>query len=516
MPNKRSYHRATSLTDSQQKRKQQDSFFRRVKHARTITGGNVASPKTFSTNTFAHKRSTLSSWADIASEDDGIDQSPSVSDDKPAVPRDIIWTNDPWLRCSKDDNSLNLCDARSPSHTNVCDPWSDYLPPVPAPVKSLSGDDQPLLPYNVADVSVSDMISGDLRATIASLQALVEQQNNTIALLRGQLETPACQTTGKSNCADFEIRFAQLGANVKHLSDTLGEAIQKSLDNRLPDAIEKAVAKIPSAPIPDDTETCESSVDLDKRIHAQVMNALQGPVSQIIDSATRNITSAFQTELDGLDAKVKASYRYTVQELDKINTAMCNHTDPSHESNQSRNGARHVSGCVTSLLPDSGDLKDANLKDGLPPRVDPCATDSSSLPVEALTVSNGQVLLEDGMTANLVGLSSTPSLNGALASIIGFDEASGRYKVRTSSRAEPIKVKRANLSYPASCPCCQAEVLGSVCYACPGTSTNCGESFEHTTAAHPLSERLDDAKPAFTCSLSGAASAASTSVLAGF
>lgn len=71
-------------------------------------------------------------------------------------------------------------------------------------------------------------------------------------------------------------------------------------------------------------------------------------------------------------------------------------------------------------------------------------------------------------TVSLRGLVSAPSLNGCLAFVFGFDKKSGRLKVKLHASGREILVKANNITFPAVCPSCSAEVTSGQCFACNG------------------------------------------------
>ena len=90
-----------------------------------------------------------------------------------------------------------------------------------------------------------------------------------------------------------------------------------------------------------------------------------------------------------------------------------------------------------------------------------------------------------GSLANLYGLVKVPELNGQIGSICDFDASTERYMVRTLCRKDIIKVRRANLSLPATCPYCRSEVTSLCCYSCTHTPLSCESDHAIAPATRP-------------------------------
>ena len=192
------------------------------------------------------------------------------------------------------------------------DPWQDYIKPVSPPGSLLKADAPEFIP--------GDSACPLTLKTIQLMQDLIEKQNATISALAAQVEmltfSQAMECPMKAVDAGdsyrqlFDERLSSLESNIDKLRDSLGNAVQASIEKRLPAASGGA----------DCVNNTEVNLELEQRIHSQVMLALEGPVSQLLHGVANN----FQIALDGLDSKLKTGLRYSLQELDRINAAIDN------------------------------------------------------------------------------------------------------------------------------------------------------------------------------------------------
>ena len=186
---------------------------------------------------------------------------------------------------------------------------------------------------------------------------------------------------------------------MNHFCGSLSESVDKSIAKRLPDAIHKEFAKFSDKPAEDpgnapesSDQDLESSVAFDRRLRSQVMAVFEGPVSQL----HQKLAETVQTALDSMDTKLKTSMRYSMQELDKINETIS--TDPDFAVMQ-----KQLSDLGERLPTPSS----VHAPSGMSTVTKPHGTDTLGIGSRS---EPQLVALEVGMTANVTGLVSTPSL----------------------------------------------------------------------------------------------------------
>ena len=83
---------------------------------------------------------------------------------------------------------------------------------------------------------------------------------------------------------------------------------------------------------------------------------------------------------------------------------------------------------------------------------------SDDLVDKSLPMCGDTVLIQDLVKAS--------QYNGKFGVMGGFDKPTGRCIIKLSPNIPPLKVKLCNISFPALCPECDAEVTSSGCFAC--------------------------------------------------
>ena len=83
------------------------------------------------------------------------------------------------------------------------------------------------------------------------------------------------------------------------------------------------------------------------------------------------------------------------------------------------------------------------------------------------------------------GLTGAIHYNRKFGCIQGFDDESERFIVKICPNTQAIKVKRANLIFPALCPDCSGEVTSNFCHSC-GFGDHCTDDDAGLRSRPPL------------------------------
>ena len=330
----------------------------------------------------------------------------------------------------------------------VSDAWKHYLPSVPPPLSPpLDPRAAPFEPHCVA--APASPLSGDhvAASTISLMQQLIDCQNHTIAVLthdvdllraeRSSLVAPSADSPPYVTHSHIQ-RLNRIELSVTDLAKSMGATVQDSINSRL------------------ESQELQLEVQVQKLMYEH-MKELVMPL--VHDHCTR-IATNLSEHLETMDAKFKKGIRFLLQELDALK--LCPpRVDGAPAGEQpiidhTKSGLPTVPPpCVAVCLAPrphvDGDIATPK-----------CFQESTSPP--CVGVSTKQ--LGVGCTVNIVGLTAKLELNGSLASVIGLDAPSGRHIVKVSGHDQPIRIKPTNLSFPASCPLCNAEVTSNQCYAC--------------------------------------------------
>ncbi len=174
---------------------------------------------------FAIAAKSGTAWADFEDDASHCTLPVLVSD----AMDDPVWKHDPWLLSAS---------CRLPSGpvssvaVGVTAPWANYLPPVQPPRIDLRAEAQAFQPaHPVQDYNTKMM---------GNATALIEAQNAFICQLRSQIDSLLWGNADNRYdfCCDdnynyFGDRLRKAEGNVTKLSNSLGSAIQSSLDARV-------------------------------------------------------------------------------------------------------------------------------------------------------------------------------------------------------------------------------------------------------------------------------------------
>ena len=258
-------------------------------------------------------------------------------------------------------------------------------------------------------------------------------------------------------------------SNVKTLVGSMGDAVQKSLEKRLPAMIDELM---PQPSLNTEVRTTENDImDIahEQRVGRKVIEEIAPLLSDMIKASSIAIVPTMQTHTNETCLKIGELFD---KKLVALNARIDNVASPPSVA---LCGADLI--CSQGVCPesyDSGSDRSAQIVhaaatcDKYEAHEPDCNVAFSISPC----VGNSTPLIDTGCTVNIFGLTGNRDLNGCLAAVIGFDKPSGRHIVKVSTRANSIKIKPDNLRFPASCPQCDAEVTSSQCYACTPCSAS--------------------------------------------